>query len=84
MTQLDLSVKIIGDINLCGGATPPVQGMSSTSQLGVQSFSSQPAKPTVSTIQTSVGCNKVTVYQHKLVCFVENVFKLGSHVGVTK
>ena len=23
MTQLDLSVKIIGDINLCGGATPP-------------------------------------------------------------
>ena len=25
MTQLDLSAKIIGDINLCGGATPPVQ-----------------------------------------------------------
>ena len=23
MTQLDLSAKIIGDINLCGGATPP-------------------------------------------------------------
>ena len=34
VTQLDLSVKIIGDINLCGGATPPVQGMPSTSQLG--------------------------------------------------
>ena len=33
MTQLDLSVKIIGDINLCGGATPPVQGTPSTSQL---------------------------------------------------
>ena len=41
MTQLDLSVKIIGDINLCGGATPPVQGMLSSS--------SQPAKPAVST-----------------------------------
>ena len=24
MTQLDLSAKIIGDINLCGGATPSV------------------------------------------------------------
>ena len=31
MTQLDLLAKIIGDINLCGGATPPVQGTSSTS-----------------------------------------------------
>ena len=30
------------------------------------------------------ACNNVTVYQHKLVCFVENVFKLGYHVGVTK
>jgi len=37
-----LSAKIIGDINLCGGATPPVQGTPSTSQLGVPSFS----KPT--------------------------------------
>ena len=55
MTQLDLSAKIIGDINLCGGATPPVQGTPSTSQLGAQSFSSQPAKPAVSTNQTSVG-----------------------------
>ena len=34
MTQLDLSAKIIGDINLCGGATPPVQGTPSTSLLG--------------------------------------------------
>ena len=42
MTQLDLSAKIIGDINLCGGATPPVQGTPSISQLGVSSFS----KPT--------------------------------------
>ena len=24
MTQLDLSAKIISDINLCGGVTPPV------------------------------------------------------------
>ena len=55
MTQLDLSAKIIGDINLCGGATPPIQGTPSTSQLGVLSFSSQPAKPTVSTIQASAG-----------------------------
>ena len=47
MTQLDLSVKIIGDINLCGGATPPVQGTPSSS--------SQPVKPTVSTSQASVG-----------------------------
>ena len=42
MTQLDLSAKIIGDINLCGGATPPVQGTPSISQLGASSFS----KPT--------------------------------------
>ena len=42
MTQLDLSAKIIGDINLCGGATPPVQGTPSISQLGAPSFS----KPT--------------------------------------
>ena len=55
MTQLDLSAKIIGDINLCGGATPPVQGMPSTSQLGAQSFSSQPVKPAVSTSQASAG-----------------------------
>ena len=49
VTQLDLSTKIIGNINLFGGATPPVQGTPSTSQLGVPSFSSQPAKPAVST-----------------------------------
>ena len=49
MTQLDLSVKIIGDINLCGGATPPVQGTPSTSQLEAPSFLSQPVKPAVST-----------------------------------
>ena len=47
MTQLDLSTKIISDINLCGGATPPVQGTPSSS--------SQPAKPTVSTSQASAG-----------------------------
>ena len=55
MTQLDLSSKIIGDINLCGGATPPVQGTSSTSQLGAQSFSSQLARPVVSTSQALAG-----------------------------
>ena len=55
MTQLDLSSKIIGDINLCGGAMPPVQGTPSTSQLGEQSFSSQPVKPVVSTSQASTG-----------------------------
>ena len=55
MTQLDLSVKIISDINLCGGATLPIQGTPSTSQLGAPSFSSQPAKPAVSTSQASVG-----------------------------
>ena len=55
MTQLDLSVKIIGDINLCGGVTPPIQGAPSTSQLGAPSSLSQPAKPTVSTSQASVG-----------------------------
>ena len=53
MTQLDLSAKIISDINLCGGATPPVQGTLSTSQLGAPSFSSQPAKPAVLTSQAS-------------------------------
>ena len=55
MTQLDMSAKIIGDINLCGGATPPVQGTPSISQLGAPSFSSQPAKPPVSTSQASAG-----------------------------
>ena len=47
VTQLDLSAKIIGHINLCGGATPPVQGTPSSS--------SQPAKPVVSTSQASAG-----------------------------
>ena len=47
MTQLDLLAKIIGDINLCGGATPPVQGTPSSS--------SQSAKPAVSTNQASAG-----------------------------
>ena len=55
MTQLDLSAKIIGDINLCGGVTPLVQGTSSTSQLGAPSSSSQPVKPAVSTSQASAG-----------------------------
>ena len=39
MTQLNLSAKIICDINLCGGATAPVQGTPSTSQLGAPSSS---------------------------------------------
>ena len=51
MTQLDLSAKIIGDINLCGGATPSIQGTPTTSQLEAPPFSSQPVKPTVSTSQ---------------------------------
>ena len=55
MTQLDLSVKIIGDINLCGGVTPPVQGTPSISQLVAPSFSIQPTKPAVSTSQASAG-----------------------------
>jgi hypothetical protein len=55
MTQLDLSAKIIGDINLCGGATPPVQGMPSTSQPGVPLISCQPTKPAVLTSQASAG-----------------------------
>ena len=55
MTQLDLSAKIIGDINLCGGATPSIQGMSSTSQLETPLFSSQPVKPVVSTSQATTG-----------------------------
>ena len=53
MTQLDLSAKIIGDINLCGGGTAPVQGMPSTSQLEAPSVLSQPVKPAVSTSQAS-------------------------------
>ena len=55
MTQLDLLAKIIGDINLCGGATTPVQGTPSIIQLVAPSFSSQPAKPAVSTSQASAG-----------------------------
>ena len=55
MTQLDLSAKIIGDINLCGGGTAPVQGMPSTSQLETPSVASQPTKPAVSTSQASAG-----------------------------
>ena len=49
------SVTIIGDINLCGGGTAPVQGTPSTSQLETPSVASQPTKPTVSTSQASVG-----------------------------
>jgi len=30
------------------------------------------------------ACNNVLVYQHKLVGFVENMFKLGYRVDVTK
>ena len=55
MTQLDLSTKINGDINQCGGVTPPVQGTPSTSQLGAPSSSSQSAKPVISTSQASSG-----------------------------
>ena len=53
MTQLDLSAKIIGDINLCGGETTLVQGTPSTSQLETPSVLSQPMKPVVSTSQAS-------------------------------
>ena len=49
MTQLNLSAKIIGDINLCGGGTAPVLGTPSTSQLEAPSVLSEPAKPAVST-----------------------------------
>ena len=55
MTQLDLSSKIISDINLCGGGTSLVQGTPSTSQLERPSIVSQPAKPTVSTSQALAG-----------------------------
>ena len=55
MTQLDLSAKIIADINLCGSGTTPVQGMPSTSQLATPSVLSQPMKPVVSTSQASAG-----------------------------
>ena len=55
MTQLDQSSMIIGDINLCGGGTAPVQGMPSTSQLERPSIASQPAKPMVLTSQASAG-----------------------------
>ena len=54
MAQLDLSSKIIGDINLCGGGTAPVQGTPS-SQLETPSVVSQPAKPAVSTSQALAG-----------------------------
>ncbi|XP_066326861.1 uncharacterized protein [Miscanthus floridulus] len=53
--QLDLSSKIIGDINLCGGGTAPMEGMPSTSQLEMPSATSQPTKPAVSTSQAPVG-----------------------------
>ena len=55
MAQLDLSSKIIGDINLCGGGTAPVQGTPSTSQLETPLVASQPMKPVVSTSQASAG-----------------------------
>ena len=55
MTQLDLSSKIISDINLCGGGTAPVRGTPSTSQLETPSVASQPMKPAVSTSQASAG-----------------------------
>ena len=55
MAQLDLSSKIIGDINLCGGGTAPVQGTPSTSQLEMPSAASQPTKPAVSTSQAPAG-----------------------------
>ena len=55
MTQLDLSAKIIGDINLCGTETAHIQGMPLTSQLETPSVLSQPTKPAVSTSQASAG-----------------------------
>ena len=55
MTQLDLSAKIIADINLCGSGTTPVQGMPSTSQLEMPSVVSQLVKPVVLTSQASAG-----------------------------
>lgn len=55
MTQLDLSAKIIGDINLCGGGTAPVQGTPSTSQLEEPSVLCQSVRPAVSTSQASAG-----------------------------
>ena len=57
MTQLDLSLKIIGDINLCGGGIAPVQGTPSTSQLETPSVANQPTKPTVSTSQAPAGAS---------------------------
>ena len=53
MTQLDLSAKIIGDINLCGSGTAPVQGTPSTSQLETPSVLSRLTKHAVSTSQAS-------------------------------
>ena len=55
MTRLDLSAKIIGDINLCGGGIAPIQGTPSTSQLEAPSILSQPMKPAVYTSQASAG-----------------------------
>ena len=55
MTQLDLSEKIIGNINLCGSGITPVQGTPSMSQLETPSVLSQPTKPPVSTSQASAG-----------------------------
>ena len=55
VAQLDLSSKIIGDINLCGGGTAPVQGMPSTSQLETPSSTSHPTKPAVLTSQAPAG-----------------------------
>ena len=55
IAHLDLSTKIIGDINLCGSATPPVRGMPSISQLATPSTLSQPVMPAVSTSQAPAG-----------------------------
>ena len=55
MAQLDLSSKIIGNINLCGGGTAPVQGTPLTSQLEMPSVANQPMKPEVSTSQALAG-----------------------------
>ena len=54
LAQMDLSAKIVSDINLCGDATPP------TSQPGMPSFSSQPMRPAVSTSQASTGPSSST------------------------
>ena len=51
MAQLDLSSKIIGDINLCGGGTAPVQGTSLTRN----AISCEPTDEACGLDQPSIG-----------------------------